>query len=377
MIVIKYLYFLSILFFCSGSIAQHRLDVTIKIPSIADSSRFRVHVFDLGNIFYIDEVVSEQGLIINRAVKGNSPRINIEDTKTDSMYVVLLDRHKGDIVFKKDPNSEKMNIDVSEGLIVLGDNSIFKEFFRNRRNNPDLAEISKIFQLNFKKSDSLQNRLSTLLKQVYEDESSFLKKFGDDYIAFDIFKDQVLVFKSFLESDSAFIERYKEDMLSIFSSKIKDTPEFKSAFENITPNSQPKILEKVDMSTTFTDIYSKPIILSDIKSKYILIDFWATWCPPCLKTIPEIKGIREDFSSSDLEIIGVSADHSIKNLKKGISDHKMEWIHIYDEMRDIQKYFRVTSLPTLILIDNKGEIHWRSSGFSENKLKEIRAILEN
>lgn len=377
MISIKYLSLLSIFFFSSVAVAQQRLDITITPSSIADSSRFKIHVFDLGNIFYIDEVVPEQGLIINRAVKGNSPRINIEDTKTDSMYVVLLDRHKGDIVFKKDPNSEKMNIDVSEGLIVLGDHSIFKEFFRNRRNNPDLAEISKIFQLNFKKSDSLQNRLSTLLKQVYEDESSFLKKFGDDYIAFDIFKDQVLVFKSFLESDSAFIERYKEDMLSIFSSKIKDTPEFKHAFENITPNSQPKILEKVDMSTTFTDIYSKPIILSDIKSKYILIDFWATWCPPCLKTILEIKGIREDFSSSDLEIIGVSADHSIKNLKKGIADHKMDWIHIYDEMRDIQEYFGVTSLPTLILIDNKGEIIWKSAGFSQNKLKEIRDILEN
>ena len=54
----------------------------------------------------------------------------------------------------------------------------------------------------------------------------------------------------------------------------------------------------------------------------------------------------------------------------------MDWIHIYDEMRDIQKYFGVTSFPTLILIDNKGEIHWKSIGFSENKLKEIRAILD-
>lgn len=360
------------------SFAQERLDITIRIPSISDSSRFSIHVLDLGNVFYVDETIPIKGLHVNRAVRGRYPKIQIIDKTTDSVYVVLLEQHKGDIVFQKDTDSEKLHVDVSQGLLVLGENSIFKDFFMNRRNNPNISEIKNLLQLkreDIEKSDSLKNRLSNLLKLQYEDEIQFLKNFGDDYVSFDLFKDQVLVFKSFLESDSSFIEGYKRDMHSVFSSKIQSTPEFKSTYENLTSKLESKDIESISMSTVFEDISLARFKLSDIKSKYILIDFWATWCPPCVQMVPYIKELRQDFNHSDLEIIGVSADHNIKNLNKGIVAYQMNWKHVYDELGDIANDFGVTAYPTMFLIDQKGKVLWKGEGFSKNKLDKVREII--
>src|SRR5215472_7952796 len=73
-------------------------------------------------------------------------------------------------------------------------------------------------------------------------------------------------------------------------------------------------LANIDL--TLKDIHGKPFTLSDYKGKVILLDFWATWCPPCRKEIPGFMELYDTYSSRGFTVIGVSIDDSVSAVKK-------------------------------------------------------------
>lgn len=110
-----------------------------------------------------------------------------------------------------------------------------------------------------------------------------------------------------------------------------------------------------------------PICSEKLKGKYVLIDFWGTWCGPCIASIPDIKKIRDTFSENDLEIISVAADNNLEKVKMFIKERGMNWTHLQQEKisknkEDLTSIFNVFAFPTTILIDEKGLIVDRGSG---------------
>jgi len=360
--------------------AQEKINITFRAPSDIDSSRLSIRLLDFGNVFPIEDKIPKEGLNYSRTVRGSQPKIQIVDRKTDSVYVVLLKKGEGEINLYKDSNRDVLHIKSSDSLVVLGKNRIYKDLFSNRHKNPNIKELGMLFSMDLKKidkSDSLYNRLLLMLKDLYTEELETLKKYSSDYIAFDFFKDQVLIFQSiFFKQDTSVTNRFKDYMVSTFSEEIQATPEFKKTYRQLSNTDLKKTdSQRIDMYRAREDYLGNSYKISDIKSKYILIDFWATWCGPCMMQIPYIKKLREEFQSEDLEIIGISADYSLNNLKKGILDNEMNWKHIYDENRSVAEEFNVTAYPTVFLIDNSGNILWSGEGFSKNKLDKVREIL--
>ena len=75
---------------------------------------------------------------------------------------------------------------------------------------------------------------------------------------------------------------------------------------------------------TQNDQYGKPISLKDFRGKVVMIDFWATWCGPCIASIPHVKEIKKKYASSDLIILGVSLDNADSH-KKFIKAEKLNF----------------------------------------------------
>jgi thiol-disulfide isomerase/thioredoxin len=121
---------------------------------------------------------------------------------------------------------------------------------------------------------------------------------------------------------------------------------------------------------TATDINGNTLTLSDLKGKYVLIDFWASWCVPCRKSMPHVKELYTQYKNKGLEIIGVSDDDNDSTAwKKAVEKdgtgiwhnvlRGLDWTKLRNNEKnekDISDKFGIYSLPTKILINREGII---------------------
>ncbi len=92
--------------------------------------------------------------------------------------------------------------------------------------------------------------------------------------------------------------------------------------------------------------------INEIKSKLILIDFWAGYCRPCLKSIKNIlKPLYNSYSRDQLEIIGINVDTSPELWVKSADKAGIPWIQVYDQDRSLLKAFNIKAIPHYFLVD--------------------------
>ncbi len=100
--------------------------------------------------------------------------------------------------------------------------------------------------------------------------------------------------------------------------------------------------------------------LADYRGKKaVLIDFWATWCPPCVDEIPTIKKIAETYRDQGLEVVGVSLDREEKALRDFVKQEKLSYVQVFEKekTRVISKSYGVWGMPSVFLIDKDGVIN--------------------
>lgn len=105
------------------------------------------------------------------------------------------------------------------------------------------------------------------------------------------------------------------------------------------------------------------VALSSLKGKLVLVDFWATWCAPCVKEQPELKALYEKYNGgakdSRFEIFGVSLDKSRDNWLKAIKRFNIDWIQVSDLMfwkSPVAKDYAIQELPFNVLVGEQGDI---------------------
>jgi peroxiredoxin len=133
-----------------------------------------------------------------------------------------------------------------------------------------------------------------------------------------------------------------------------------------------------NLSLTFQDIHGKPFALSDYKGKVVLLDFWATWCPPCRKEIPGFMNLYDTYRSRGLVVIGVSMDDSKSDVRRFTRRLKVNYPILLGAGRDdLGSVFGELPLPTAFLIGRDGTICSKHDGQTpkEQFEREIEALL--
>jgi peroxiredoxin len=119
------------------------------------------------------------------------------------------------------------------------------------------------------------------------------------------------------------------------------------------------------------------ISLETFEGKYILLDFWASWCAPCRKEHPNLINTYQQFKDKNFEIISVSLDSENDNWKRAIEKDKLTWTQISDlkgQQNEIAVLYGVQSVPANFLIDPKGIIIAKNLS-SEELYKELETLL--
>lgn len=104
---------------------------------------------------------------------------------------------------------------------------------------------------------------------------------------------------------------------------------------------------------------NKDLALSSLKGKVVLIDFWASWCGPCRKELPNVKKVYEKYKSKGFEIYGVSLDKEREAWLQAISEEKLTWPQVSDLkfwQSEAAQIYAVQSIPFTVLIDKEGTI---------------------
>ena len=143
--------------------------------------------------------------------------------------------------------------------------------------------------------------------------------------------------------------------LSLFDESMKNTIEYKYINEKIN------IIDKTGKGAKapnfkLESVNGKKISLKSFRGKYVLLDFWASWCGPCKAEVPNIKKVHNKYKDKGLVVIGISSDQSQKAWRKSIKHEKMSWLQLITGKSTVSKDYGITGIPHIVLINKKGEI---------------------
>lgn len=158
---------------------------------------------------------------------------------------------------------------------------------------------------------------------------------------------------------------------ALFEQLTKDFPGTRPAHEAAqmlvgmeSQREQMKIQAALKIGATFPDFDVKdltgaPLSVALFKGKVVLIDFWATWCGPCITELPAVLAAYSRYKDKGFEIIGISLDRDEATLKRFITDRKMTWPQYFDGQEwqsPLAAKYGVNAIPATYLLDGEGRI---------------------
>ena len=118
-------------------------------------------------------------------------------------------------------------------------------------------------------------------------------------------------------------------------------------------------LKSKPLDIKFTAVDGREVDLSKMRGKVVLIDFWATWCGPCVAELPNVLKAYKELHPKGFEIVGISLDSDKAKLESFVKDKGMEWPQFFDGKgwkNEIATTYDIHSIPAMWLVDQKGMV---------------------
>ena len=170
--------------------------------------------------------------------------------------------------------------------------------------------------------------------------------------------------------------------------KIKNT-----AQENFAVILRKKIINKYASEFELKDLNGKTVKLNDYKGYILIIDFWATWCKPCIASFPALKELMSEFKDKQVKFLFINTlevenfSNNKEKLIEFMNLKNLEDLHVLiDEKTEfdfkVKSSYNIESIPTKFIIDRSGKLRYKSNGFenaesSKNEIKTVIRIIDN
>lgn len=160
----------------------------------------------------------------------------------------------------------------------------------------------------------------------------------------------------FFSSYSSFSDDELKELIALGDSTFRNQPEIKALEEDLN-----RVIPEVGQpfaDVSLVDINGNRVSLSAYagKNKCTLIDFWASWCGPCIQEMPSLAKAYTAYKAKGLEIVGISVDDDRQAWLGAVEKHNMKWIQLGDDNKQASMIYGVASIPHTILVDANGTI---------------------
>ncbi|GAB3937249.1 TlpA family protein disulfide reductase [Mucilaginibacter myungsuensis] len=357
---------LSFLLLVNIAQAQKIFQVTLQFDSTIKPQNVRYHYDDGIDLHFNDDTLSKRQFVLKRKYYAPLAMVNVDYTddagKQYNNRFFITDK-PAIIRFTNKPNEEQeLHYSYILNATPIFDsvkNKFWAGTIANRKKHPEESIAFDTFlkkNPKYPSSDSLRRVFQKLYEGHLNRDMAYLSHHADDYQAFWFFRSQ-------LEQTSGGRDAYLQEQLAYVKKvfpKYLNTPGGKRMLERFSARLELVGVGQVSPSFTLKLIDGKNVELKDLKGKYVLLDLWATWCPPCMAEMPFIKDIRAKYPPEKLVIIGISSDRSIKPMKEAIVKQGMNWEHYLDADGYMLRKFSVSAIPVLILIGTDGNMLYKS-----------------
>lgn len=125
---------------------------------------------------------------------------------------------------------------------------------------------------------------------------------------------------------------------------------------------------------TLEDLYGNRVKLRELRGKVILLNFWASWCPPCRLEMPAMERLHREFGRRGMVILTVNYREEPEQIMAFFKEHDLTFTTLLDREERVFGLYRAWSLPTTYLINKKGEIIGRAIGYRDWHSEQARAF---
>jgi len=259
------------------------------------------------------------------------------------------------------------SIDTAGFMIIKGtkQNDLLQTY-QNEKNA--FNKKSEAFYSSHKDSIRTPEKEMLLSKEVEKlnlEEAGIDKKFATDQV------NTLVGTHVFMNSFYGLTLLEKESLVKLMSAETKNIKRIKEIIADMD------IEKKVSVGEMYTDfklpgINGDSIALSDMvgKTDFVLVDFWASWCGPCMQFLPELQKFYSDYKGLKLDVLGVSLDDNKEAWKSTVAVHKISWKLVSDLKGwkcEGSRAYAVNSIPSTVLIDKTGKIVGKNLSIPEMK----------
>ena len=116
----------------------------------------------------------------------------------------------------------------------------------------------------------------------------------------------------------------------------------------------------------------RELTLRDLEGKVVYLDFWASWCGPCRKSLPLYEGLYQELGSEQFDIVAINLDDNREDAVRFLEEHPVSYTILLDPKGSTAAAWQVRAMPTSFLLDAQGQVIREYAGFEPSHIEEIR-----